>query len=162
MKQFKTAIFTLFTAVVLLSCSDEEKGPKYEFKDQNLQGKIDGQAYNYGEGTVDFSTEGKMSFDLFSDQETTAACDQFGFGDFVVAFFTMKKNEGLVELVLDFNGGTSQTVTLLNPDNFINYVTTEGAIEITSIADSVVVGKIDARMDENNYINGNFTATVCP
>lgn len=52
-----------------------------------------------------------------------------------------------------------QTVTLvLYPST--NYICTEGALEIQSIDTSgmTVTGRIDARFDGDNYVNGNFVA----
>lgn len=157
----RTAFFTALSTCLLFSCEEDEKGPKYEFEDQLLQGMIDGVAYTYGEGSVDFYTEGKMSFDLYSDMETTSVCDMFGFGDYVVAFFSMNAEEGLTELKFSLDGSGSQTVTLFNPENTLNSIVTEGAIEITSITTTSVTGKMDIKMDKENYLNGNFTALVC-
>lgn len=148
----------IFLVTSLISCSDDDSdndGPSYEFKNQELQGMIDGQAFVLGEGTVS-SSDGELSLKLLSDMETASACDQFGSGDFVRVFFTIAEAEGIVELSFE-----EQTVTLFNPENTLNIIITEGAVEITSISESSVSGKIDARYDDENFVNGNFTAEFC-
>lgn len=154
---FATLTFGLF----LISCNkDDEARPAYEFKDQNLQGKIDGIDFNLGDGVVDLFNE-ELSFNLYSDQESTAACDLFRFGEFVQVFFTIPDETGLVELFINFSSGDGESVTMFNPDGSLNIIATVGAIEITEISQTTVSGRMDIKYDVNNYVNGNFTADFC-
>ncbi|XOV93067.1 MAG: hypothetical protein ACFHWX_23075 [Bacteroidota bacterium] len=157
-------LFTgLIFGLILTSCNkdDDGNGPTYDFKDQNLQGKIDGIDFNLGDGAVDLFNE-ELSFNLYSDQESTAACDLFGFGDFVQVFFAIPEETGLLELNLNLSSGDGETVTMFNPENSLNVIATEGAIVITEITETTVSGKMDIQFDEDNFINGNFTAEFCP
>ena len=147
--------------IIFSSCSkDEDNGPAYEFLDQDLQGTIDGEAFVFGDGIVS-SSDGELSFDLLSDMETESACEQFGFGDFVSVFFTIPEAEGIVELSLNLQSFEGQTVTMFNPETSLNVIATEGAVEITSITETSVSGKMDVKYDGENFVNGNFTAVFC-
>ena len=65
-------------------------------------------------------------------------------------------------LKFDFNDlEGSRTVTLFDDEEVMNVIATEGAVEITSVTDTHVTGRIDARADEDNFINGNFTVPLC-
>lgn len=87
-------------------------------------------------------------------------CDIMPDGDRV--FFTLPSNTGVHLLKFDFNDlEGSRTVTLFDDEEVMNVIATEGAVEITSVTDTHVTGRIDARADEDNFINGNFTVPLC-
>ncbi|WP_370086139.1 hypothetical protein [Ekhidna sp.] len=157
--------FIIASVILLSSCGGDDAGPAYNFIDQNLQGTIDGQNFVYGEGIVEASSfnEGKFSLDLYDEQEEiTDICDFFGFGDHVSIFFEIPDEIGLYELFLNLESFEGQTVTLFNPDGSQNNIATMGAVEILSISATQVKGRMDARMDEANSVNGNFTVQFCP
>lgn len=152
---------------LISSCKkDDESGPSYEFINQNLQGTIDGFAYTYGEGSVETTTrdgEGYLSFDLYhSSEDITDICDFFGFGNEVSVFFSTPAEVGLYELSLDFSSFSGQTVTLFNPDGAVNNIASIGAVEILTVTETEVTGRMDATLDAENTVNGNFTAVFCP
>lgn len=154
--------------IFISSCGSDDKedsGPAYEFLDQNLQGLIDGISFTYGEGTVEASSfeEGELSIDLYhSDEEITDICDFFGFGEEVSVFFSIPAEVGIYELFIDFESFDGQTVTLFNPDGAVNNIASIGAVEILSITDTQVKGRMDATLDGESTVNGNFTANFCP
>src|SRR5690606_40977769 len=55
----------------------------------------------------------------------------------------------------------AEPVTLFDDEEVMNVIATEGAVEITSVTDTHVTGRIDARADEDNFISGNFTVALC-
>lgn len=81
-----------------------------------------------------------------------------------MVFFSIPNEEGLYKLKFDFNGSASdnQTVTIFQEDGFFNCIAAEGAVEITTISETGVTGKIDARCDAGFFINGNFSVNFCP
>lgn len=161
MNSLKNLLFIPTLLVLIFSgCSDdEESGPSYEFLDQNLQGSINGVDFALGDGVVELSDD-ELTFDLYSDMEPEAGCDIF-IGDHVRVFFDSPNKVGLTELSFDFSTFSGQTITLFDPDGNVNLIATEGALEITSITETTVTGKIDARSADGDAINGNFTATFC-
>jgi hypothetical protein len=149
-------IFLLFI-VVMIGCGKDDPQPTYKFKDQTAAGEIENVAWVFVEGKAEVNGE-ELSIDLMLDQ-IEAPCDIFGFpeGDFV--FFTVPSSVGLYKLSF---GSNSQTATLLESDEFVNIIISEGAIEILTITETEVTGRLDLRFDNTNYINGNFTVDLCP
>jgi len=166
---YTLATIALVSTVFFTSCSkdeDSDSGPSYDFVDQNLQGSIDGIPFELGQGIVELTTsfeeEEQLSFDLFDVDESQADfCDFFGFGDEVSVFFSIDRAVGIYELSFDLNSFSGQTITLFNPDGAVNNIASIGAVEILTITDEQVTGRIDATLDSESTINGNFTATFC-
>lgn len=78
-------------------------------------------------------------------------------------FFDVQAAPGLYPLKWDMGSPSDiQTVTLLEVDGFVNHIATEGAIEILIITDTAITGRIDAHLDGDNTVNGNFTVDICP
>lgn len=141
---------------------DEDAGPSYSFIDQNLQGTVDGIPFTLKGGTFEDGFEdGEIFIDLYDINEQGEVCDLF-FGEHVSVFFSIPNAIGLYELSFNLNSFDGRTVTLYNPDNSLNTIATEGAVEILSISATEVTGRLDARADENNAVNGNFSAVLCP
>ncbi len=159
-------VLVLFSIILATSCGkDEENGPSYDFIDQNLQGTFDGLTFELKEGVVEETTiegENLLSFDLYDiNEEFTEACDLFGFGDEVNVFFFIPNEVGLYELSLDLSSFSGRTVTILDPSDFTNYIATIGAVEILTITDTEVTGRMDAQVEPGKGINGNFSASFC-
>ncbi|MEP5613312.1 MAG: hypothetical protein ABJP45_13755 [Cyclobacteriaceae bacterium] len=153
-----------FSLLFLMSCSkdDESDGPSYDFVNQNAQGTIDGISFTFAAGTAEKSNDGEdLSVDFYDiTEELTDVCDFFGLGESVTVFFTIPNAVGLYELSFDLSSFDGRTVTLFNPDTFLNIISSEGAVEILSITETQVTGRIDARADDS-FVNGNFTLEIC-
>jgi len=168
---YSLMIFLILGTFLMTSCGDdnENSGPDYDFIDQNLQGRIDGLEYVFDEGRAEesFFTNGSLSIDLFDVSEviTEDICD-FGFGDEIQVTFEIPDETGLFELSFDLSSFDGLVVNLLNPDGEDgipqNNLASIGAVEILEISESSVSGRIDARLDSDNQVNGNFTAIYCP
>ncbi len=169
MKNLLKNTFQLLFSISLLtsiSCSsDEDDGPSYDFVNQNAQGTIDGISFNFGEGTAEESLidASELSIKLYDNSEDfTDVCDFLGFGDFVSVFFSIPNAVGIYELNFNLDGSEdARTVTLFNPAETLNIIATEGAVEILSISDTEVTGRLDVRALEGNAVNGNFTVVIC-
>jgi len=157
------ALFFSLTALVASCSDDDEKGPSYSFKNQDLQGEIEGDNWTYADGYVETTTlEGveSLSVNLMLTQ-ADGACETFSVeGDQV--FFTVPNEVGVYKLKFDLSTFSGQTVTLFDTETVLNTIATEGAIEILTITDTEVTGRVDARYDKTNYVNGNFTVSFCP
>lgn len=160
------SVFVLLTCLTLACSDDDEKGNSYSFKDRDLQGEIEGDSWTYADGYVETMTvdgEESLSVNLMLVQES-AACAVFPEGDQV--FFFVPNAVGLYKLSFDLGSFDGQVVTLYDDDNggpnATNIIATTGAIEILTITDTEVTGRIDARYDKDNYVNGNFTVSFCP
>jgi hypothetical protein len=148
---------------LLLACGDDDdKKTAYSFKDQDLSGEIEGDNWTYEDGFVDqgtFDDEEILDISLFLAQDDPA-CETFSReGDEV--FFFVPNAVGLYKLSFDLGSFDGQVVTLFDDEEFLNVIATEGAIEILTITETEVTGRIDARADGNNHVNGNFTVSFC-
>ena len=145
-----------------ISCGDDDAGPNYEFKDQILQGKIEGKTYQFKDGYFEesFFEEDKFSIQMYDVNEPDDACDVFS-SDFVQVFFSIPKEVGLYKLKFNLSTFTGQTATLYDPDESLNVIATEGAIEILTISETEITGRMDARADNRNFVNGDFSVISC-
>lgn len=149
----------LVSIIFVSACGDDEgESGGVNFIDQNLQGSIDGVDFNLGEAKAVISN-GTISVDMFdTNEEIDDVCTAFG-GDEVRVFFSIPSEVGVTNLNLDFTSG--QTITLFNPATTLNIIAAEGAIEILTITETQVTGRIDARAGDGDQVNGNFTLTIC-
>ncbi len=172
MKHFYISFNVLCTICLLgllglTSCNDDndDGSTGHSFLDQNMSGMIDGISFNFKAGSADIEMEeNTMDLDFFDVNEENDGSDDFcgffGFGENVKVFFFIKNEVGLYNLELNTDL-TGQTVTLFNPDGAQNFISADGAVEILSISETEVKGRIDAKFDKENFVNGNFTLSVC-
>ncbi|HEY8513301.1 MAG TPA: hypothetical protein VIL31_15190 [Cyclobacteriaceae bacterium] len=148
--------------LLLISCSKDSESPSHTFKDQDAAGEIEGVEWAYADGYAATTGEGtskKLHITLVLPHEAQG-CDILPEGDFVL--FSIPAIKGLYTLKLDFNNPeNSYTVTLFDSDESMNVIAGKGAVEILSITESEVTGRIDARADDENYVNGNFSIPLC-
>lgn len=151
-------ILVLLAMITLLSCGgDDDK--KYKFKDQNLSGKIGGSAWTFADGYSDI--DGGMADITLTLEQDGEGCDM-GMPEGNRVFFYVPAAPGLYPLQWDMGSSSDiQTVTLLEVDGYINHIATEGAIEILTITETAITGRIDAHLDGDNTINGNFAVDIC-
>lgn len=161
MKLFSKLTLLSFT-LLTLACSDDDEGPAYEFKDQVIQGQINGKPWSFVEGSAEISPfdDSDLSIELGAE-DLEDPCDIFGSSGLRV-FFTITNKVGLTELNFSFEEG-GQTVTLFDPEGTLNIIATTGAVEILSISNTEVSGRIDARYegDSGDGVNGSFTVPFC-
>jgi hypothetical protein len=149
--------WTLINAIalcilLLISCSKDSESPSHAFKDQDAAGEIEGVAWAYGDGYASTTGEGasKTLHVTLVLPDEAEGCDIMPEGDFVL--FSLPAKQGLYTLKLDFNDPeNSHTVTLFDSEETMNVIAVKGAVEITSITDTEVVGRLDARADDMNF-----------
>lgn len=164
MKKRFVYLTLLFIAVsVLFSCSkddDTERG--YKFKDQIMQGEIEGDNWVFASGTaeIDYWDEDQLSL-MFYAEASDDPCNEFLSGNKVMC--TIPNAVGLYKLNFNFSGDNIQTVTLFHEASVMNTVASEGAIEIMLIdlQNGIIEGRIDAYGDKNDFVNGNFSLSYC-
>ena len=158
MKTFYSPIvFIVLISFVFIGCPHEVK-PPYEFKEQDLQGEIENVSWVYLSGVArsSLSSNDTLSIGIYNielDKPCSYAVSEAG------VLFNIPKKEGLFVLNADWNN--FQAITLYN--GIDKKYALGGAIEIIKI-DSVasfIEGRIDARVDNNSYINGNFLIPLC-
>ena len=158
MKSFNKIFVVLFVISFVLGGCPQEIKPPYEFKEQDLQGKIDNVYWEYLSGVArpSLSSNDTLSIGIYNtqfDSPCSYAVSEEG------VLFKVPKEVGLFILNADWNN--FQAVTLYNGTE--KKFALGGAVEITKIdsISNVIEGRIDARVDNNSYINGNFLVTLC-
>lgn len=162
--KYSTSILLIALAIFQFSCSsdDDDDGSSYDFKDQIAQGAINDTDWTMMSGYASISND-NLSINLFGEKFDDP-CNVFSDrGTYV--FFTTNNEVKLRELKFDLDdAANSQSVTFYDPDaEYQNSIASRGAIEILSITDTEVTGRIDARFreDGSSAINGNFTVEIC-
>lgn len=148
--------------VANFGCGDDE-GPAYEFKDQNLQGQINGKSWTFVDGNAEVNSfdDTRLSIELGAEA-LEDPCDFFSISGLRV-FFSVKNEVTLTELNFSLDDEGGQTITLFDPEGNQNIIATAGAIEILTITATEITGKMDARYegDGGDGVNGNFSVTFC-
>ena len=130
---------------------EEELGP--------LSGMIEAKVFELGIATVDEVAD-EFYFDLFSNLETiTDECTTTS--TTIHSFFSLPKVVGKVDLDFDLFSLDGETITLFDPETFTNVIVSDGYVEIVEIRGNEVLVKIDADYDSDNFLKGEFTATIC-
>ncbi|SKC55365.1 hypothetical protein [Ohtaekwangia koreensis] len=160
----KNFLFLSMLSIAAFSCKEDVEDPAYNFKEQNLTGKIDNTdwAYQTGYASQDGSNSEGTIYITLVQGHTGEGCSTWPEGDHV--FFTLPNATGLYKLKFDFNNWDAednQIVTLFDQESTTNNFATEGAVEITEITSTQISGRIDARSEDDTFVNGNFTVTIC-
>ncbi|MGB0404506.1 MAG: hypothetical protein ACPGEG_10450 [Salibacteraceae bacterium] len=169
----KALLLFSLALVVFASCKkdddseDSTSEPKYEFKNQVLQGQIEGEPWVFASGKFKLDTffvsEGEYKVELYPITDSNM-CDYFFNADTDRVILTVPLVIGINELNIDLSGNTdSETITLLDNETFTNVISHIGAYEVVRIdtAAGEMELKIDAQYDDQNFINGNCTISYC-
>ena len=166
-------LFLLFTMLILvLSCdnnagdTDEKNG--YTFIDQDLKGVFSGSDWTFVSGLAKdgFSDNTVWAVNLYNiepkDGDPLGWMPYFGL-DSKKIMFDIPKELGLKTLNTDLTGNSENyTVTFYDSETNKNYITGNGAVEVTEI--DIVNNTVSGRMDvwysgdsDNFHVTGNFT-----
>ncbi|MEO9871226.1 hypothetical protein [Ekhidna sp.] len=167
MKALKLSFVSLAFSVFLPACGDDDSdsGPSFDFIDQDLQGSIDGISFTSKGGFFDEGfDEGTISIRLYDVSEEGDICEIFG-NESVSASAILPDEIGIHELFFDISSFSGIVVNLVNPNgedgipqNNLAFI---GAVEILSISETQITGRMDATLDSDNTVNGNFTVISC-
>lgn len=156
----------LFSTLSLVSCnSDDDAEPEDEcspeFSASVATGSFMGDTFTFVQGTADenFADSTEFRITLYGETVTGDACDGFNFDKPPLSIiFSVPMEVGLYELGLNY------TVTF-NDASVVNEVNAEiaicGAVEILTVSDTEVTGRIDADASEDSKLNGTFTLERC-
>ncbi len=169
----KLAFALLIFATLFIACEKDDKSTTpiieptpiedslaYEFKDQDLQGKIGGQNWVMNHGT--FRNYEPMDYPYmfyFSNLPDTNQCDNNYNVTVFVQFALNELKPGIYYSTQCYLGAVMARDT---EEDFTRRLP-KGAIEILTIDanNNIVTGRIDVRKNETNFVNGNFSITYC-
>ena len=162
MKKLFYHLSLVLCTTLVLSCGDDDddflEAPP-AFQDQVAQGFINGKEFlaMAGRSGVSPFEETEISVEL-TGLEITDICDEF-FIEGLRLFFSVPNEVGLYRL-----GRNEYSITLFDPEETLNIIALDGAIEIETIDardGGSVTGRILGVVDEGNVVNGNFNADYC-
>lgn len=118
---------------------------QYAFEDQNVSGKFQDNDVTLFDGYV----KTQPNWNVITLSATDTNCDlSFSQDGDVDIYIDSDLNEKVYNPVMvSFKSNAFQ----------INY----GVVEIVSITEGVISGRVYAKMDDSNFINGNFTVEIC-
>ncbi|MEO0603185.1 MAG: hypothetical protein AAF211_17230 [Myxococcota bacterium] len=147
-------------AILAVACGDG--GGSFTVDDIEsglVSGFINGAAWEMVEAVVTQDTfdADQLSIEVFA--EDVKDCDPFATSTSPSLLFSIDNSTGEYPLNFSFSEG-GQTITLVTPPAG-NNIATEGIIDLVVNGDSIDVGLV-ASIDDDNTVNGSFSATVCP
>ncbi len=179
----KKILYTAIAAIVVFSfgCSkDDDDNPAdpsgsytVNYKNQNLQGMINGEAWEYilGESNTSdggYNTDYTHNFNIVDTAQSDSCFILSGERSKVIfSLYDDLKVLSVGKYLLSFDISTfeGRTVTLVDwtETTVLNTIATEGEYEIISVdtISQIITGRMDAHADNKNFVNGNFTIKYC-
>jgi len=154
----KSPFFLVFCLPFFFVSCDNSVNLPYEFKDQEVQGRIQGQPWEIQDAVARFSLSNEDTLLLqLNDTTLGLPCDYLISN--AGARFTIPCKTGIY--ILSSKAIQYQSVSIYEGGTSLEALA--GAIEITLIdtANAVIEGKIDATYDGQNQLNGHFSAHWC-
>ena len=130
-----------------------------DIEDASVRGTIGGTAWEMVTADVqaDPFDDGLVSVSLYAD-----AVEPCGFATSDLPFVLFSIAPVVAEVPLSLSlGGPGQTVTLVVPPSQ-NNIATEGLVDVRAVSDTEIEIGLVAFMDDDNQVNGTFTAERCP
>ncbi len=128
-----------------------------EIKDSLLDGKIANGDWAFISGRVrpNYFDSNSYSLDLW-EFNSEDPCNEFGNFDARKIIGIIPKSSGRFE----FGNERNVTFSFNQDGTSVNYIATEGELVITNIDSEYLEGKMLARFDSENYVNGKFKVKV--
>ena len=147
----------LFLLIGLIACGgddDENDNKEEECNTSIATGTIDGKSFSFGGGKASLTGTGEISLKFYDESDMTGDVCGLSLGDNVSIFGSLPLTDvGRAEL---FFGATSQTLTMLDPEDFTNIIAVGGFVEFTVFTDE----RVEGFMDVNDGL-GNSVDRVC-
>lgn len=161
MSRVKSIMLLVFVVTVCASCSESDSKP-YSFKDQDVKGKIAETAWSYTSGKFRYSNDQQFIYITLYPTNDNPVCSA---EELRIVEIAVPAEVGLYKL----NNTDIPGLLVFLRDNGVTIggnpftaIAEKGAVEILSISETGLTGRVDARSSSDNYVNGNFTVTFCP
>lgn len=159
-----TLLFAIALAAFLTSCSSEEEGTSLDFKDQPIQGMVEGEAWSMTHGLAVLSEDqdSNLIFDIdiySATDQVNDVCDAWPSGNRI--FFNVPNEIGVYNLSFNLNDFSGRTATIFHESTSMNSIASDGKIEILTVTETEITGRMAIQANADNYANGNFTLTLC-
>lgn len=166
---FKAAFIAAFSLFALSACQnkaenktmDNTNQPTTTFADQPATGKFMDAPFTFvaGKATEHPFESSKFEFILYAQTPKGDICDGFNFDlPKQSIIFATPKTTGAHPI----NNKDAVSFNNAEPNKNATVMVPNGNIEIVSISETTIVGKINtASADGKNTLNGNFTVNIC-
>lgn len=165
LKQLVWCVLSCALMFSIFSCSSDDDNPQNtctpEFASGTATGMFMGSIFTFVEGTAseNFADSTEFRFTLYGEEVMGDACDGFNFDKPDLSIiFSVPKEVGV------YNLGSEYTVTF-NDASVVNQVNADaaicGAVEIISVSNTEIMGRLDADANEASMLNGVFTVERC-
>jgi hypothetical protein len=144
--------------LLLAGCGDDgDDSEPVSIASGTLTGKVGGASWTLASAQTEafLSDENEFWVDLYAEPLT--GCDDSGSGNHLIV--TAPKALGTHRFTLTLNG----TFVIADPaTGGDNLATTDGAIRVDEITDTVLRGGVTMTFDAANSVSGEFEAMICP
>ena len=159
-------LIIILLAIVSIGCKKNDNSESgtttpyvIDYKNQDLQGMINGQPWNYQRGgAFTYSIENTHEIGLYADLDDSCI------GGVNPSVLIHLEN---VDFIGSYKLGSGSQIDPINiyyfDNDYFNQYPKKGGFEIIS-ADTItgmVTGRIDAWYNAGNYVNGNFEIKYC-
>ena len=149
----------------LFSCdngNEENDNPEEDCSAAVATGTIDNKSFSFGGGKASLTGDGEVSLKFYDTSDVSGEICDLGLGETVSIFGTIALTDvGRAELSFGLN---SQTLTMLDPEDFTNIIAVGGYVEFTSFTDDRVEGFMDVNdgiSPSEDRVCGTFTLERC-
>ncbi|WP_421870920.1 hypothetical protein [Marinoscillum sp.] len=168
------ALSTLSMFILFAACTEDNLEEEIETLDDNtafittIEGKINGQSFETKGGRVEIAPDGTndanttedLFIQLFNKYDHNNICD-VTFRNTNSVSFRPPLEVGVHELYFDEETNHNNGVYFTVIGDQTNYNAYDGYVEILSIDESTVRGTVDAKIDNNFWIKGDFEVSFC-
>lgn len=164
LKTTSLTILIILSGIILLTyCKKKEEEaplPPHNFLNQPMSGKVNGQEWVLGAGRSIYTNPYYKFFFSDSVNTTNDLCNQTGFGKRAIIIAIPKIEQKIYGIT--YPGTSALQFLIVKEDGNSYYVNgASGALEVLSIDNEKITGRIDAKLNDSNYVNGNFTIQLC-
>lgn len=155
-----TSVVVLFAALTThVATSEPETGTGFQedIQEQNLEGIINGVDWVFGSGVALFDADDdEYLVRLYAETSEDPCTLQSAVNKIVLS---LPNQVGPYPLSLD-----GETVTLVehrDDEAPMNYIAITGTVEVYSIEADVLAAGMAVYVDDNTWVNGTFSITIC-
>lgn len=166
----KLLLATSLLATMCVSCveedllnEDEKESVGYVegFVDEPVEGLIGGMPFKSGEGIFKYfgSRHDKIRIDLFDNNQITGTSFTLcQIGSTSRTVYAIIPNETGIKT---YTPGGNEGVFIIDQNSYDGGGAEEGQVDIISISETELIGRMNMYFDDENYVNGTFTLSFC-
>lgn len=165
MKKSALVVLTLIAFFSLSSCNNNAKNVAEEtkgideLKNTTIDGMINGQNWVFisGRAKPSFFNKTEYMIELF-DKSLQDPCNDFKLLETRTVLTSVELKKGAIS----FDMNNNATLAYNENGTSMNIIATEGMLVLDSVEGDFIEGKMLAKFDSKNHVNGAFRIPICP